>query len=548
MYNQTIFSIFFFVSGLFNFTIVHSQSGSIKTPGILQSYLGKIGASDYFVANPLDYKQNNSVVLSFKNGVIETEKLFTGTLSLSEVYKVGNKNQNTYHYTDWFIHKNNVYSIFQIKTETAVELTLYKYDSNLNTIDSISIFRESIQNHRDFNFFFKQIDNQIGIIAPFELSTTNFFSLIYDLNSKEQTIRFFNFNECKEAKCTDFSFNLNQDVLAVFEGPENYRVAAVSSIDESKILNFIIYSLAEEVKFKKIESLTETEYSRSFKIHKLNENEILLGGLNFHSTGGKNIKGYRTSFIKFGEGEENKLSKSDLNGLDNPELWLNKNGEKFETNKYDYITHYQHLKEIIPLGNGNFIFISEAHSTLKTAGIDPTSSFSSGKTSTLNAPKEPNYFNGSQTFQNQENRDIFVSNLNPNEGTLKWSTKTKNRLEMINIKSGFGLKAKSYFVDINEELGNITFLYADYPNNFDKKAKGGYMTTSNATTIAKFQISLSTGDSKTTEFTPKLITEDLEAFSIASSYKSENGQVILNTQSRNTFMTKFYIKFHSVQF
>ncbi len=517
------------------FTIVQyfsclSQEIKIEGPGILDEYFGQIDDEYYFVSKPKgDYY--NARVFSIKNNILSIDKVFPGLFPGNNISTQKEKNKPAKHHFKWLIIDKNVYSIYKNTNSGYVQLVIYKYDSKLNTVDSFALLTDKTENNNDFEPIIRVFGTKIGVVSPLDRSKSTFVFATYDIDNKENFTSYFELNEKSDYSCTDFTFNSKNNFLLMLEGPENFRNASLPFKIKPELISSVLVSFIDKkIDVKNIASSSSNSFYRSFKFHQMSDESILFCGLVFESNKDIFLKGYRISHLNINSGEETNEQLSFLKKVKNEEL-LSRDDIKTSTVEPNYYSNYQYLKEIIPLKNGEFIFISEGHNLINNASTILGSGYSN------NSFPDLTFFDTQRNFYYCYNENIFVSCFNETSGIL-WTTKTVQRFESLTMRFGATQKNKTYFSDLIQEQNTLNLYFPQYPGLL--KTPADYRVDYQHPSVAKFSIDLINGEATLKEIDKNMSQDGSECIVVSATCHKNSEELMFWVQNKNPIAKCYY--------
>lgn len=506
-----------------------SQELNLEGYGTLDEYIGQIDHEHYFVGKGKgDFY--NARVFSVTNNQISNDKTFIGHFPGNKNSTQKERNDLSKQYLKWFIIDSNVYSIYKHRNVGFAQLNIYKYDRNLQVIDSFPLLIDRTQNNDDFEPVIHISNKRIGIVSPLDRQSSTFVFASYDLELGENFTSYFQLNETAKYSCTDFVVNSKNNFFLLLEGPENFvKETLTQKIKPESVNCKLVRFIDEEVNISKISSSNGNEFYRSFKFYKSSNDSVLLCGLVFESNEGLYFNGYRISSLNFTTGLESNEQLVHLQKVKNNDL-LTKNDIKSSAIKNHYKAPYQHLKEIIPLKNGSYLFISEGHNLLNTSSLSITN------TNTNNFPTL-SFFETKRNFFYCSNDDIFVSCFDHSAGIV-WTTKTILRNEDLTMKYGTAGKGKTYFSDFMEDGNQLNLYFPHYPGLLTSPPD--YRITYQHPTVAKFSIDLTNGTATLKEIDKTVSQNGAECIVVGASCPKNNENLFIWIQSRNALANYNY--------
>lgn len=537
---KLIITVIFLQFSLFSHYSV-SQSLKVDGPGIMDEYIGTINNESYYVSKATgDYF--NSRVFTIKNNELSKNKIFPGTFPGNNRTTQQQKKGLAKQHFKWFIIDNNVYSVHKWTNVSLAYVTIFKYDSNLNQIDSIPFFKDNNPNNSNFEPVVRVMNNRVAFVSPLDRALATYVYSSVNLDTKEEYTEYFTLNQKEKLRCSDFTFNSNNDFFLFLEGAENFRVGnTFSKLKPSLMVCVLVGSVDGEVTSKKIYSTNQNEFFKSFKFLNLSDQKVLMCGLVFEEAKENYLKAYRTSHLTFNNIEESEVQIYSIQKIQNTELLYKKELEEIDS-KPIYFSAYQHLKEIVPLKNGTYLFISEGHTPINST--ETTVGTGSFGTATASIPyPELDYFEAHRNFYYCNNENIFVSNYIDNLG-ISWTTRTIHRYEYVTMKFGSTQKNKTYFSDLNEQSGILTIYFPQFPGLL--KNPPNYNTNNSHTTVAKFTVDLEKGNATLEELETLVTSDGSEAIVVSSTHVRNENELVICTQNKNAVGRCFY-RFHVVK-
>lgn len=505
-----------------HYTPLLSQELKLEGPGALDEYIGQIKDEHFFVGKAKgDYY--NARVFSVKNDVKSKDTVFPGHFPGNITSTQKEKNDLAKHHFKWFIIDSNIYSIYKHTNVGFAQLTIYKFDSNLNSIDSFLLLSDDSKSNFDFEPIIRIYDHTVGVVSPLDRENSTFVFASFNMDNNESFATYFQLNKTSKYSCSDFTFNSKNNFFLLLEGTENFVNETLTLKVKPDLVDCQLVSCIEEdVLMTKISSHRTNEFYRSFKFHKTSDDSLLLCGLVFESNKGLYFNGYRISQLNFNTGLESNEQIVLLQKVKNNDL-LSKKDIKSTATENHYDAPYQHLKEIIPTNNGSYIFISEGHNLLSTSSLSITN------TATTYYPTL-SFFETKRNFFYCSNDNIFVSCFENSTGIV-WTTKTILRFEDLTMKYGAANKEKTYFTDIIKENNQLNLYFPQYPGLL--KSPPDYRTNYQHPTIAKFSIDLINGTATLKEIDKTVSQNGAECFVVSATCFKNAEELFLWIQSKN---------------
>lgn len=498
----------------------------------LDEFIGILNGKHLYMTkhNSDDFNSRSLYLIDENNNVFERK--IKGEFNLP--YPAHSKHKNAdfdTEYKELFIFQDTLYSLIQKTTEKDVMLYLKRFNNELLTHDSIFLFHDSITSVNQFNFKFKRLEDQIGLIGTSNKKSGNLFYLVYNLKTSKKTQNNFLVAPKEKLTCTDFIFNQNQNLVAIFEGVENNKSSATDKIKPEKLSALLLFFTEKGMESKYLNSTFDTFFNKSYKFVMAGRDDFYLTTLTFKANNSFAMTGYKIykmSFNSFSIENENYISSSKL--ID-PNSWAKKYSNKLAKNKFCYpVGFHQRIKEIIPMKDGTYIIVSESNyndgvGSAGSSGISAGTNFTT-QTGTISSSPGMGFSNSS--FPTGVSGIIIVSRINFSNQELKWTTLTKDRSRYNNFYSS---GKTTYFLDFNELGNKMTFYYPDSPKNYDefgslkeKIQPSSYFWGPHC--LVKFEITLTDGLSSHKVLQPDVKVEDSYQLSVANSHVSNSGKLV----------------------
>ena len=177
-----------------HYTPLLSQELKLEGPGALDEYIGQIKDEHFFVGKAKgDYY--NARVFSVKNDVKSKDTVFPGHFPGNITSTQKEKNDLAKHHFKWFIIDSNIYSIYKHTNVGFAQLTIYKFDSNLNSIDSFLLLSDDSKSNFDFEPIIRIYDHTVGVVSPLDRENSTFVFASFNMDNNESFATYFQLNK-----------------------------------------------------------------------------------------------------------------------------------------------------------------------------------------------------------------------------------------------------------------------------------------------------------------------------------------------------------------
>ena len=446
--------------------------------------------------------------------------------------------------TKWLIHDNELYAVVADDDGTGLFVALYHYSHQFKPTDTLELFRSSTFEKSKTDVFFKQIGEKLVVLGFCEQETKG-FSLIKNLSTDTQaSLTNFDLNLDKTYVCTDFTIDDSDELFAVFERKEGMETILQRFEYDFNLLGMSYLHIKDGIASSTfVQAKIPNQVMRSFKLCINHKQEVFLGGLAF-SSASKNMTGYVLAQFDDESGEFGEFNYSAATDIYNLDLWEKALHQKIAGQQYVPELGLQFLKQIVPLSNGNLIFISQSESIYNA----PTSEFVGSPDGLAALPVPPSFtyttYSPSETFVHGfagvMTGPLIVSNIHSESASVEWSAKPVHRM------FGYEEPQRNSYVKILDEPNNkLTFYYADSKKNLSEKAvsekKYGLAATQSKNTIAQYEVNLTDGTSEVTPFFTNFNEEPNEILVGSLCKISDPENIQLMTQSLIAITARYRI-------
>ncbi|MDH4474706.1 MAG: hypothetical protein QE487_19025 [Fluviicola sp.] len=518
-----------------------SQESIDETPLFISSRIGELDGKDlYCISN---YKDSTNSKSRYALATLED-----GTIKYLFSHKdVGED------YRSWFINHNQLYYLYSLtENDEDYVLKLEQYDRNFHVTDSNILFKDSLNKYKNSCVYFKCEDYNISVVGLSRTIDSLGFVAMLDLSSKKSLGKSFSIPSYDRYACVDFVWNNQQELIAVFEGSENMNTSYIDCKATEQWKSYLMKLSSKEVLFTPISLVNEKMAVRSFKLVKLNEKDIILGGLVFAKIGEKkkqnlSFYGYFRSDLDFVGAELLNQEFLEATNVFNSALWIKSQFNDFEDGSY-YKLKNLFLKRISLLNNNDLLFISET--VISETGADmPSRTVSTTKMSTSSQSHtipvtsfrkvETTTFGSSFTREG----DIIISRVS--RGKVDWSTKPKSVYERSESRR------ESYYISFPffflAELNNekLILFYSEDTKAFNDK--GQLKEThpffgSPYFSVVKFEVNLGTGQGETKAVFSDFKSRKNDLVNFGGSFADETGINILTYSYKGAFTLMYKYK------
>ncbi len=438
--------------------------------------------------------------------------------SIKGIYSYSGRKEN---YHNWFIHQNQLYSISSLKTtDPGYTLQLKEYDKNFHIIDSTILFHDAVEQYKHVHISFKQDGNSIAVVGMSGMGEGLGFVAMLDLDKKELLSKSFSIDGLNKYICVDFTWNKQHKLIAVFEGRENMYPGDRTLKETELWKTYLMHLSATETVFTTIPNEMDDMAVRSFKLLKVNEQDVIIGGLTFiKKKTGKHeqlaMHGYYKSLLEFDISGFRDNQFLEAKTVFDPSLWINPQLNDFEDGSYYKLSNL-FLKEIRFLDN-DLLFVSE------------TQKVQTGQATNSSMPSDSHSVTNNFAAYIMD-EDIIISRIS--EDSVNWTTKPRfiyERPPALTHDESYHLTHPVYFLP---ELTSdkLTLYYSDDHSIFTDEGKliEEYpVFGSSNSLVVKFEVNLSTGKSQTTAAHGDFKSRKYEEVNASGSYEDETGIKLL---------------------
>lgn len=393
----------------------------------LKKYVGEVDQKSLFISSASDVTTGGIVVFDY-----DTLKF------LKEFEK-----REFYGHIEWFIENNVLYSVSVLEKKNPV-IQLNRYDSDCKLVDSLPL----VEKQSAYHLQIKHIDHHIIVIGnpKNEKRDDPIFISVTNLISRESYEHQFALESKVNYKCASIVVNDRDEIIAIFEGRKFNTITGFSE-RPPQVLVLTPTTLEKE----ELISQSQSYQLGSFRLCKINNDKVLLGGLCFNDRS-HNMSGYYTAKMEFGQVklEDSILLKADK--MADPAIW-----DKFQLKKIindDLVEglDVQSLQEIRMLNDGSFLFVSAG--AIGGGGVSlgtPNLGISGSPNTTITWDKGPYNSGGESMIWH-----TIVSRIGVADKKVLWTWHHEREMA---------------YIYVNESAEQLQLFYAEYRGNFDDSGK-----------------------------------------------------------------------------
>jgi hypothetical protein len=499
-----------------------AQEFTAEQEGRLINYIGRFNGEELFFMTS-EKKSGNDGQIVVLDGIH-----FSNRMGLPSEEKLS--------YDEIFLAGEYLFCVTSRKTDDGFQISIRKFNKGFVKVNESVLFEAPDFREDEVNIFLHHDEHSVCVAGTPNKKGKQGFLAFLDLETDVRFTQWFSDDRIHKLRCADIVCNDKNDILAVFLGANN--LSKSSALEKKESLCYVLSASSSASELKQVDHDFGARYLRGLLLKKLDEGRVLMGGITANDES-NNMDGYYCATLRFGSTAVSEPLLPIAAEIQSPALWTEKDFIRIVDNKPIIPLLFQFLREIYPLEDGSYLFVSEAVYVQLSGGgattMTPTNS------TAMASQGIPSYqsgigFNGYSPHSISAGaclQDIIVSRISAS-GEVLWTNKTKYRMDY-SLPGLQGTSNTGFYVLHVDEQANKLMLYFPHGMHLhqpsgallDKRKLTGYSDVEN--TIATMELELADGSGEVRTFFSDFATRRDETLIPACSFADTNGKIVLIT-------------------